>query len=110
MNYTKDHCCVLNAGRGSWAFEPLAERLSSALGLGISAKPRSYNYVLSLDGDIDEFCGASFIPLAAVRLAADKRLIATAFSIMWTATLRIHPWNRNWMRASPAPFGNAPLR
>ena len=80
MKNIKDSCCVLNAGSGSWAFEPLAERLSSALGLGISAKPRSYNYVLSLDGDIDEFCGASFIPLAAVRLAADKRLIATAFS------------------------------
>jgi len=80
MNYTKDHCCVLNAGRGSWAFEPLAERLSSALGIEISAKPRSYNYVLSLDGDIDEFCEASFIPLSAIQLAADKRLIAAAFS------------------------------
>jgi glutathione synthase/RimK-type ligase-like ATP-grasp enzyme len=80
MKYTKDHYCVLNAGRGSWAFEALAERLSYALGIGLSAKPRSYNYVLSLEGEIDEFRGASFIPLTAVRLAADKRLIATVFS------------------------------
>jgi glutathione synthase/RimK-type ligase-like ATP-grasp enzyme len=80
MNYNKDNSCVLNAGRGSWAFEALAERLSYALGIGISAEPRSYNYVLSLEGEIDEFRGASFIPLTAVRLAADKRLIATAFS------------------------------
>lgn len=80
MKHLKDHCCVLNAGPGSWAFEPLAERLSCALGIPISAEPRSYNYVLSLESELDESRHASFIPLTAIRLAADKRLLATAFS------------------------------
>jgi glutathione synthase/RimK-type ligase-like ATP-grasp enzyme len=80
MKHLRDDCCVLNAGDGSWAFEPLAERLSAALGIQISAEPRNFNYVLSIDGAVKEFHHTSFIPLTSIAIAADKRLIAATFS------------------------------
>ncbi|MES2571758.1 MAG: hypothetical protein V4710_17110, partial [Verrucomicrobiota bacterium] len=72
-------CCILNGGSGSWAFEPLAQQLSNALELPISAEPRRFNYLLSLEAVDDDFSSELFIPLSAIRTAADKRLMAAAF-------------------------------
>src|ERR1700744_3152169 len=73
-------CCVLNSGAGSWAFEPLAQLLSQALGIEISGSPRRFNYLLHLENTalLDSF--SSFIPIEAIRIASDKRLLATAFN------------------------------
>lgn len=78
MNSFAGSCGILNAGGAAWAFDALARRLSSALGVPVTATPRAFNYLLAVD-DTPEACGASFIPLAGVRLAADKRLLAEAF-------------------------------
>lgn len=72
-------CCVLNGGGGAWAFEPLARRLSSALGIGIAAEPRCFNYVLCVEHPGCLAGCRSFIPLEAVRRASDKRLLAGLF-------------------------------
>src|SRR6202012_5036761 len=67
-------CCVLNSGAGSWAFEPLAQLLSQALGIEISGSPRRFNYLLHLGNTalLDSF--SSFIPIEAIRLLLKKRL------------------------------------
>lgn len=75
-----EECCILNSGRGAWAFQPLANRLARVLGVDVSETPRRFNYVLGLENPEREFPqGASFIPLSAIERAADKRLIAEAF-------------------------------
>lgn len=79
MNTKASDCCVLNGGRGSWAFEPLAEQLSVALDVPVSAEPRRFNYLLYLDALPDDFPHQVFIPLSSVRIASDKRLMAEAF-------------------------------
>lgn len=59
-------CCVLNGGGGAWAFEPLARRLSSALGIGIAAEPRCFNHVdrdlgdEDLEGELDRRVAGAF--------------------------------------------------
>lgn len=73
-------CCILNAGSGAWAFEPLAKQLSTALGIPISSEPGRFNYLLCLDPAPDHFTAETFIPLDSIRLASDKRLIAEAFA------------------------------
>lgn len=73
-------CCVLNGGRGGWAFAPLAEQLSRALAIPISEHPRRFNYLLHLDSLEEKPEGGLFIPWEAVRGAADKRSMATAFA------------------------------
>ncbi|MDB6109308.1 MAG: hypothetical protein JWR69_1058 [Pedosphaera sp.] len=73
------NCCVLNGGSGAWAFEPLAMQLSSALGVDVSVEPRRFNYLLHVEGSTQSLEGTSFIPLEAIRLASDKRLLAAAF-------------------------------
>ncbi len=79
MNLQPQDCCVLNSGSGAWAFEPLAVRLASFLGVEISDEPRRFNYLLNLD-EGDRALGYDvFIPAGAVRLASDKRLLAAAF-------------------------------
>lgn len=72
-------CCVLNGGSGAWAFAPLAEQLSHALGIPISEEPRRFNYLLQLESIDEELESRLFIPLSAIRGAADKRWIAEAF-------------------------------
>jgi len=72
--------CVLNGGSGGWAFAPLAEQLSRAMGIPISQRPRGFNYLLHLESFDEEFEGRLFIPLDAIRCAADKRLMAVAFA------------------------------
>ncbi|MEO7714952.1 MAG: ATP-grasp domain-containing protein [Capsulimonas sp.] len=77
---------ILNAGDGAWAFEEHAQRLSRILGAEIITKPREFNYVLSLEDEgLPEFA-QSFIPLASLLLASDKRLLATAFQEHGVAT------------------------
>jgi hypothetical protein len=73
-------CCVLNGGSGAWAFAPLAEQLSRALGVPVSEQPRRFNYLLHLEAIDEEIEGQLFIPLSAVRCAADKRLMAGIFA------------------------------
>jgi glutathione synthase/RimK-type ligase-like ATP-grasp enzyme len=75
----KTNCCILNGGGGSWAFEPLARLLSAALGIPISAEPREFNYLLSTDSIPDGLAPRVFIPLPALHLASDKRLLAATF-------------------------------
>jgi glutathione synthase/RimK-type ligase-like ATP-grasp enzyme len=79
MKTAADDCCILNGGSGAWAFAPLADQLSGALGVPVSAEPRRLNYLLHLDALETDFRPGTFIPLAAIRLAADKRLLAEAF-------------------------------
>ncbi len=73
-------CCVLNGGGGAWAFEGLARQLAAALWIDIAPQPRRYNYLLSVEGHDPADCGRLFIPYAAIELASDKRLLATAFA------------------------------
>jgi glutathione synthase/RimK-type ligase-like ATP-grasp enzyme len=80
MGLSLGECCILNAGDGSWAFEPMAARLSEALGIDVSETPRRFNYILSTDDAAPlEGCN-SFIPLDAIRVASDKRLLAVVFA------------------------------
>jgi len=72
---------VLNGGAGSWAFDPLARRLSQALHVPIVAEPVLLNYVLSWDGPPSDLDGRSFIPLVSLAIAADKRDVARAFAL-----------------------------
>ncbi|TCO93356.1 ATP-grasp domain-containing protein [Chthoniobacter flavus] len=80
MKFDPDDCCVLNGGDGAWAFASLAEQLSSTLGIPISERAQGFNYVLHLDSIETDFAGESFIPLSAIRTAADKRQTAAAFA------------------------------
>lgn len=73
-------CCVLNSGAGAWAFEEFATRLATALGVDVSTQPRRLNYVLYVD-DLNSLRDEqSFIPLNPIRVATDKRLLASAFN------------------------------
>jgi hypothetical protein len=57
----------------------LAIQLSAALGIQISSEPRRFNYLLHLE-DLSIVRDSNlFIPLQAIRLASDKRLLAAAF-------------------------------
>jgi glutathione synthase/RimK-type ligase-like ATP-grasp enzyme len=75
-----DDCCILSGGSGSWAFEPLAEQLSGALRIPISAEPRRFNYLLCLESLPEDLSDRVFIPLASVLVASDKRIMATVFA------------------------------
>lgn len=72
-------CCILNGGSGSWAFQPLAEQLSGALGIPISAEPQQFNYLLHVESLADDFSHQVFIPINSIRLAGDKRLMSVVF-------------------------------
>jgi len=47
---TPEACCVLNGGGGAWASDALARRLSAALWVDVAESPRSYNYLLQVEG------------------------------------------------------------
>jgi len=80
MQFTRDECCILNSGNGSWAFEPLAKQLSDCLGIAVSDKARRFNYLLHVENmQLLGNC-PSFIPVEAIRLASDKRLLAKVFN------------------------------
>jgi hypothetical protein len=79
MSIAREECCVLNSGDGGWGFEPLAVQLSAALGIDVASEPRRFNYLLYVE-DTDQPIGFDvFIPIAAIRLASDKRLLAEVF-------------------------------
>ncbi|VTT97751.1 Uncharacterized protein OS=Chthoniobacter flavus Ellin428 GN=CfE428DRAFT_5630 PE=4 SV=1 [Gemmataceae bacterium] len=79
-------CCILNAGDGAWAFAKVADQLARALWLDVSEQPREFNYVLHTEPAGPVVAGESFIPFEAVRLAADKRLLAGVFNAAGVAT------------------------
>jgi len=80
MHVRREDCCVLIRGNGQWAFEPLAVKLSACLGIDISDRPRQFNYVLFTE-DVEDLTNIqSFIPVDAIRIASDKRLIALEFA------------------------------
>ena len=72
------NAAVLNAGSGAWAFEPLAQNLSRALGVPVRQTPAAFNYVLGWDADTLPN-GESFVPLEAIAIATDKRETARVF-------------------------------
>lgn len=77
---SSQQCCVLNGGAGVWAFEPLATQLSSFLGIEVSNLPRQFKYLLNFE-DTDRLARERlFIPVEAILLASDKRLLAAVFS------------------------------
>jgi glutathione synthase/RimK-type ligase-like ATP-grasp enzyme len=79
MNLSRRDCCILNGGTGSWAFEPLALRLASCIGIDVSPQPRRFNYLLHADDHDRAVRCDVFIPGESVRMASDKRLLAAAF-------------------------------
>lgn len=83
-------CCVLNAGGGAWAFDALARRLADDLWVDVSDAPRAYNYLLASDDPDPTRGGDLFVPAAAVRLAADKRLQARVFALHAVPTPETH--------------------
>ena len=70
---------LLNADAGSWVFDALAKNLSSALWIEIVREPVERNYVLGWEGPLEALNARSFVPVDAIRVASDKRLIAQAF-------------------------------
>lgn len=72
-------CCVLNGGSGAWAFQSLAGQLATAIGIEVSNEPRRFNYLLQSEEITGDSQIGSFIPLDALRLASDKRLLASCF-------------------------------
>jgi hypothetical protein len=79
MPLSPKDCCILNGGNGSWAFGPLASRLSSYLGVDISEEPRHFNYLLHIEQNRRDIAFDSFIPIESIHLASDKRLLAKLF-------------------------------
>jgi glutathione synthase/RimK-type ligase-like ATP-grasp enzyme len=80
MQISREDCCVLIRGNGGWAFEPLATKLGACLRIDISNSPRKFNYVLFAENSEDLTGIPSFIPLHAIQIASDKRLIAREFA------------------------------
>ena len=80
MNLPRNECCILNAGAGSWAFEPLANQLSAAIGIDVSDQPREFNYLLHVEDQAVARSCKSFIPFGAIEFASDKRLLAAVFN------------------------------
>jgi glutathione synthase/RimK-type ligase-like ATP-grasp enzyme len=79
MSISQKDCCVLNGGSGGWAFEPLAHQLSSVMGVDVATEPRRFNYLLHVEDTEQPVKFDVFIPIKAIQLASDKRLLATAF-------------------------------
>ena len=116
---TPTDCCILNSGGGSWAFAPLARQLGDALWVDVSETPRSFNYLLLADDAVAAARTDFFIPFASMQLAADKRLLARAFSAHGVPTprtllvesmgeaerLRMSDANRQWCLKFPTGCG-----
>jgi len=81
-------CCILNSGGGSWAFAPVARHLSDALWVDASETPRRFNYLLLADDAVAAARTDFFIPFSSMQLAADKRLLASAFTAHGVPTPR----------------------
>jgi len=62
---------ILNQRPGAWAFSELAAQLERALWVDVVDQPAAFNYVLFWDGVGD--APPSFVPLASIDIAGDKR-------------------------------------
>jgi hypothetical protein len=93
---------ILNPAHG-WAFEGLAQMLSSALWIDVRSAVGDFNYLLELDDKIDKGKIDTFIPIRSIELASDKRKlenllneinerIAKAF---WQR-IGVPPWGKTW--------------
>lgn len=88
-------CCILNSGGGAWAFEGLATQLAAALWVDVSETSREFNYLLFAEDATIPPEATLFIPYAAMKLAADKRLLAECFlkhTVPTPETLLIDDW------------------
>lgn len=75
--------CILNTGQNAWAFEPIANAIASATGLPVHAQPQQKNYLLACDSLPEPSPDQDFfVPLRAIQIATDKRLIAATFAHM----------------------------
>ena len=79
--------CILNTGGNAWAFQPIAAALASRTGLPIASAPSCRNYLLGCDSLPDPDADQQyFVPIDAIQLASDKRLIAECFNREGVAT------------------------
>jgi hypothetical protein len=69
---------IVNPAHG-WAFEGLAQMLSSALWIDIREEVGDFNYLLELDDRIDRSNLNTFIPIRSIELASDKRKLEKVF-------------------------------
>jgi glutathione synthase/RimK-type ligase-like ATP-grasp enzyme len=69
---------ILNPSHG-WAFEGLAQMLSSALWIDVRAEVGDFNYLLEIDDSIDRGNVNTFIPIRSIELASDKRKLELVF-------------------------------
>jgi glutathione synthase/RimK-type ligase-like ATP-grasp enzyme len=69
---------ILNPAHG-WAFEGLAQMLSSALWIDVRSAVGDFNYLLELDDRIDRINLNTFIPIRSIELASDKRKLERVF-------------------------------
>ena len=70
---------IMASGSGHWAFQPLIDLLSASLWIDAAETASSLNYIVCCDDETALHGVRSFIPLEAMRIAADKRLVAQAF-------------------------------
>ncbi len=69
---------ILNAGESAWVFEEHAQHMAQVLGVPLQDTPADWNYVLGWDDNLP-LNSESFVPLSAIHLASDKRLLAQCF-------------------------------
>jgi glutathione synthase/RimK-type ligase-like ATP-grasp enzyme len=69
---------ILNPPHG-WAFEGLAQMLSSVLWIDVRSAVGDFNYLLELDDSIDRSSFNTFIPIRSIELASDKRKLEQVF-------------------------------
>jgi hypothetical protein len=86
----KTKAVILNAQPAAWAFDEHARRLSRAIGVEVSEQPADFNYVLGWPEECALGRGRSFVPLEAVRIASDKRMLAGVFASHGVPTPRTH--------------------
>jgi hypothetical protein len=70
---------ILNSAHG-WAFEGLAQMLSSALWIDVRSEVGDFNYLLELDDRLDRRNLNTFIPIGSIELASDKRKLERVFN------------------------------
>jgi glutathione synthase/RimK-type ligase-like ATP-grasp enzyme len=83
-----EDCCILNAGGGAWAFQPLADALSDALWIDVAEAPRACNYLLLADDEVASEPRRWFVDFGRMQVAADKRSLASVFAEANVATPR----------------------
>ncbi|MFK7789657.1 MAG: hypothetical protein AB8C95_09235, partial [Phycisphaeraceae bacterium] len=73
--------CILNTGQNAWAFEKVAQELAISINLDVRQSPSKKNYLLGCDSLPEPNTEHEyFVPLEAIQIASDKRLVAEAFT------------------------------